>query len=283
MKNIKLLSKAFTGCSLSVLLFLTACKKEVSPSSSKVFSVKSNSSKNITKTSAVTYQLQWSDEFNGTSVNTADWNFEIGGGGWGNNEKQYYKAENATVSGGFLVITAKKERVKANNYTSARLNTKAKREFTYGKIEARMKLPMVQGLWPAFWMLGSNISTVGWPACGEIDIMEHINTSQDVLGTAHWNGPNGYVYNSVSKATTPSDFHIYSIEWSATAINWFIDGVLFHSLDITNNVNSTEEFQKPFYILLNLAVGGNLPGQTIDDTKLPASVSVDYVRVYNAI
>ncbi len=229
--------------------------------------------------STTTYQLVWADEFNGTSVNTSDWNFEIGGGGWGNNEQQYYQAANATVANGNLLITAKKQRVKANAYTSARITTKGKREFTYGKMEARIAVPMVQGLWPAFWMLGANISTVSWPACGETDIMEHINTENITYGTIHWDN-NGHAQYGGSTITTPGDFHIYSVEWDAASIRWYVDGVKFHEANILNNINSTEEFHKPFFLILNLAVGGNWPGQTIDARKLPASMYVDYVRVY---
>lgn len=233
-------------------------------------------------TTTGTYQLVWSDEFDGTAVNTANWNFETGGGGWGNNEQQYYQAKNATVANGNLVITAKKERVKANAYTSARLTTQNKRQFTYGKMEARIKLPLGQGLWPAFWMLGSNINTVSWPACGETDIMEHINTEPTIYGTIHWDN-NGHAQYGGSTTTTPADYHVYSIEWDSSAIKWFVDGVQYHEANILNNINSTEEFHKPFFFILNLAVGGDWPGQTIDTSKLPASMYVDYVRVYQLL
>jgi beta-glucanase (GH16 family) len=223
--------------------------------------------------------LVWSDEFDGTAVNTSNWTFETGGGGWGNNEKQYYQAANATVANGTLVITAKKQRVKANSYTSARLKTQGKREFTYGKFEARIKLPLGQGLWPAFWMLGANINTVSWPACGETDIMEHINTENTIYGTIHWDN-NGHASYGGNTTTTPSDYHIYAVEWDSAAIRWYIDGVKFHEANILNNINGTEEFHRPFFILLNMAVGGNWPGQTIDNSKLPASMYIDYVRVY---
>jgi beta-glucanase (GH16 family) len=223
--------------------------------------------------------LVWSDEFEGTAVNTSNWNYDIGGGGWGNNEKQYYQAANATVANGNLVITAKKERVKANSYTSARLKTQGKREFTYGRIEARIKLPLGQGLWPAFWMLGANINTVSWPKCGEIDVMEHINTENTTYGTIHWDN-NGHAMYGGSTTTTPADYHVYAIEWDAAAIRWYVDGVKFHEANILNSINGTEEFHRPQFILLNVAVGGNWPGQTIDNSKLPASMYVDYVRVY---
>jgi beta-glucanase (GH16 family) len=260
---------------------LGACQKTVRQP--EAASVTSNNAVQTAATATVTTtsftNLVWSDEFDGTSVNTANWSFETGGGGWGNNEKQYYQAANATVSNGNLVITAKKQRVKANNYTSARLKTQGKREFTHGRIEARIKLPLGQGLWPAFWMLGANINTVSWPGCGEIDIMEHINTENTIYGTIHWDN-NGHASYGGNTTTTPTDYHVYAVEWDATSMRWYVDGVQYLAADITNGINGTEEFQKPFFILLNMAVGGNWPGQTIDDSKLPASMYIDYVRVY---
>lgn len=228
---------------------------------------------------AAAYQLVWSDEFNGSAVNTANWTFETGGGGWGNNEQQYYQASNASVANGNLVITAKKQSAGGLPYTSARLITKGKKEFKYGRFEARIKLPQGQGQWPAFWMLGANISTVPWPKCGEIDIMENTNTSNTVLGTMHWFS-NAYAYYGGNTSTSPTAYHIYRVDWTNTGIAWFVDGVQFHLGNITNNINGTEEFHLPFFLILNMAVGGNLPGQTIDETKLPASMYVDYVRVY---
>lgn len=225
------------------------------------------------------YKLVWSDEFNGTSVDTLNWNFETGGNGWGNNEQEYYQAANATESNGYLVITAKKETVGTNGYTSARMTTQNKKQFTYGKIEARIALPVGQGLWPAFWLLGSDISGVGWSACGETDIMEHINTDSLIYGTIHWDN-NGHVQFGGNTPSSPSDFHIYAVTWDKTAIRWYIDGVQYKEANIRDNINSTEEFHKPFFIILNLAVGGNWPGQNIDDSKMPASMYVDYVRLY---
>jgi beta-glucanase (GH16 family) len=231
--------------------------------------------------SAQNYQLVWSDEFT-TSIGP-DWVFETGGGGWGNNEKQFYQQQNATVSNGNLVITAKKESVGGMPYTSARMITRGKKSWTYGKIEARLKTPKGQGLWPAFWMLGDAIGdpTIGWPKCGEIDIMEQINNDATTLGTPHWDN-NGWVYQPGTTGCSINEYHIYSVTWDASSIKWFVDGVQFHQLSILNNVNSTDEFHKPFFILLNIAVGGNLPGQTIDDSRIPAQMLVDYVRVYQA-
>jgi beta-glucanase (GH16 family) len=229
------------------------------------------------KAEAQTYQQVWADEF--TNGISSSWVFETGGGGWGNNEKQYYQRANATVANGILQITAKKETVGGMPYTSSRMKTQGLKEFKYGKIEARMKLPLGQGLWPAFWMLGSNINTVSWPACGEIDVMEHINSENKVYGTVHWDS-NGHAEYGGNIITTPQDYHVYSIEWDANAIKWFVDGTKYHEINIANGTGSTEEFQRPFFLLLNLAVAGNWPGQTVDESKLPATMYVDYVRVY---
>ena len=225
------------------------------------------------------YKLIWSDEFNGNTIDTSSWNFEIGGHGWGNHEQEYYQQANASVANGNLIIEGRKENVGENHYTSSRMTTKGKHEFLYGKIEARIKIPVGTGFWPAFWMLGANINEVDWPKCGEIDIMEHINTDSLLFGTPHWHN-NGHVMKGDTIAYTPSAYHVYAIEWDENSIRWFVDGKQYHTLDITNNVNSTEEFHKPFYLLLNLALGGDWPGQTIDDSKLPAKMYVDYVRVY---
>ncbi|MBO2011825.1 carbohydrate-binding protein [Hymenobacter negativus] len=226
---------------------------------------------------AQTYQQVWADEF--TNGISSSWVFENGGGGWGNNEKQYYQPANATVVNGELQITARKQSVGGLPYTSSRLKTQGLRQFTYGKVEARIKLPLGQGLWPAFWMLGSNINTVGWPSCGEIDIMEQVNADSRTYGTVHWDN-NGHAQYGGNTAISANTYHVYSIEWTPTYIRWFVDGNKFHEINITNGTGGTEEFQKPFFLLLNMAVAGDWPGQTVDESKLPATMSVDYVRVY---
>jgi beta-glucanase (GH16 family) len=230
---------------------------------------------------SIIYELMWADEFDGTTVNNQNWNFEIGGAGWGNNEQEYYQAANATVLNGNLIITAKKEKINSNPYTSTRMTTKGKVEFTYGKVEARIMIPVGQGLWPAFWMLGANISSVNWPACGEVDIMEHINSDSLIYGTLHWDN-NGHVSNGNKIISTPAKYQVYSVEWDSAAIRWYIDGIKYHEVNILNNINSTDEFHNPFFILLNFAVGGDWPGQTVDDSKIPARMYIDYVRVYKA-
>jgi beta-glucanase (GH16 family) len=196
-----------------------------------------------------------------------------------NHELEYYQAANAAVTGGSLVITARQQSMGGQPYTSAKLNSSGKFSVTYGRIEARIKLPMVQGTWPAFWMLGTNIGSVGWPQCGEIDIMEHVNTSNSVLGTMHWNS-GGHVQYGSSTTTSPGDFHLYAVEWDNSSIRWYVDNTLFVTGNIANNINNTGAFHLPFYIILNLAIGGDLPGSTVNNGALPTSMFVDYVRVY---
>ncbi len=228
------------------------------------------------------YSLVWSDEFDGSSVDTSKWVFETGNnGGWGNSELEYYQAANATVAGGILAITAKKEDVGGFHYTSTRMKTAGKYSFTYGKVEAKIKIPKGQGLWPAFWMLGANIGSVYWPNCGEIDIMEHINTDNVCYGTMHWNSGNGHVsYGLNTTVSNISDWHIYTVEWTTTDIIWLVDGFQYCNGNITNNINNTGAFHQPFFILLNMAVGGSWPGSPDSSTPFPAQYQIDYVRVY---
>ena len=232
--------------------------------------------------SAQNWQLVWQDEF--TNGISSDWVFETGNGsgGWGNNELEYYRRENASVQNGQLVITARRENYGGFNYTSARMKTQGRRSFKYGRIEARIAMPSASGLWPAFWMLGDNIGSVGWPACGEIDIMEHVNASPDVHGTIHWSDNNGnYASYGGHTGTNVTNFHVYAIEWDANSIKWFVDGNQYHEVNIANGINGTSEFHNNFFILLNLAVGGNWPGWNIDNNAFPARMYVDYVRVYS--
>jgi beta-glucanase (GH16 family) len=228
---------------------------------------------------AQSWQQVWSDEF--TNGISGDWVFETGAGGWGNNELQYYRRENATVENGALVITAKNEGFGGANYTSARMKTQGRKSWKHGRIEARIAMPSFQGIWPAFWMLGDNISSVGWPSCGEIDIMEHVNTGGEVVGTIHWSDPNNNHAEYGGRTNTSiTGYHTYAVEWNSTAIKWFVDGAQYHEVNIANGVNGTSEFQNNFFILLNMAVGGNWPGFSINNGAMPAKMYVDYVRVF---
>lgn len=228
--------------------------------------------------------LVWRDEFSGTAVNTTDWTFETGGGGWGNQELENYTTTNATVSDGYLTITAKKE---GSSYTSSRIKTAGKHDFQYGRIDIRAKLPSGQGIWPALWMLGSNFDAVGWPKCGEIDIMEMIGGSgreNTVYGTPHWyNSPEQEHASfggqtSLSSGTFADKFHVFTIVWDASKIAWFVDDQKFHEIDITPE--SLSEFNAPFFLIFNVAVGGNWPGSPDGTTVFPQSMLVDYVRVF---
>jgi len=227
------------------------------------------------------WALIWSDEFDGNQLDGSKWIQETGGNGWGNNESQYYTSgtNNMSFSQGQLIITAKKEQFGFNAYTSAKISTKGKFSTRYGKIESRISCPQGKGLWPACWMLGTSIDQVSWPACGEIDIMEHINTEMKIHGTAHWDNM-GHQYWGGIIANDPADFHDYSIVWDSTKIRWYMDGTLYYQLNIANNANGTEEFQKNFYLILNLAVGGNWPGYPDQTTVFPAEMKIDYIRVY---
>ncbi|MFH6983528.1 carbohydrate-binding protein [Marinoscillum luteum] len=234
-------------------------------------------------TQAQNWNLVWADEF--TNGIGPDWVFETGtgSGGWGNNELQYYRQQNATVENGQLVITAKNESFGGMNYTSARMKTQGRKSWKYGKIEARIAMPSFLGVWPAFWMLGDNITSVGWPSCGEIDVMEHVNTEAATHGTIHWQDHNNsYANYSGSTGTNVTAFHTYAVEWDANAIKWFLDGNLYHEASIAGGVNGTSEFHNNFFILLNMAIGGNWPGFNVDNGALPAKMYVDYVRVYQS-
>jgi len=223
--------------------------------------------------------LVWSDEFNGTgSPDTSKWAFNIGGGGWGNNELEYYtsRQSNAYVSGGTLKIVANKESYNGSNYTSARMLTQNKFSFLYGKIEVRAKIPGNAGAWPAIWMLGDNINTVNWPACGEIDIMENVgNQPNKIFGTVHFTGqPSSGVGGTVNLATAYTDFHRYAVTWTPTLITFLIDDVPYFTYN-----NTGDPFNKKFFVLLNLAIGGNFGG-AVDPAFTTGQMEVDYVRVY---
>jgi len=237
-------------------------------------------------------QLIWSDEFNGTAINTTNWTFDTGGGGWGNNELENYtnRSVNARVENGNLVIEARRESFGGSAYTSARMKTQGLRTFGVNtRVEARIDAPGGnpggQGIWPAFWMLGSNFPTAGWPACGEIDIMEirGQNPFQN-LGTMHWLDNNntqasyGGTFNSGSDLS--AGYHVYTVERTANYIRWYVDGIQYHEGNISGGINGTQEFQNPFFIILNVAVGGNFLGNPDGSTVFPQQMKVDWVRVY---
>jgi beta-glucanase (GH16 family) len=232
------------------------------------------------------WNLTWQDEFGGATIDPANWAFDIGGGGWGNNEWEYYtdRPENARVEGGMLIIEARAEKYLTRKYTSARLKTQDLHAFTYGRIEARMQLPFGKGIWPAFWMLGTDIGQAGWPACGEIDIMEHIGREPArVYGTVHgpgYSGGNGVGgYATAADGTLSDSFHTYAIEWDPGEIRWYVDEEEYFSVSPAD-LSGEWVYDHPFFIILNLAVGGNWPGYPDETTSFPQFLRVDYVRVY---
>lgn len=234
-------------------------------------------------------ELVMSDEFDTDGViDNSIWSYDIGTGenGWGNNELQYYtdRPENISVQNGILIIKAEKESFEGSSYTSAKIITKAKFEQKYGRFEARIRLPYGQGLWPAFWLLGNNIDEVGWPNCGEIDIMEYRGQNPSiVLGTLHGPGYSGG--NSISKSYDlvndrfDTGFHVFGIEWGPEYINFYVDDVLYNQLT-PSDVTGEWVYDHPFYIIINLAVGGNFVGSPNSETVFPQTMLVDYVRVY---
>ncbi len=241
-----------------------------------------------TPTSYPGYTLVWADEFDGNAL-SGDWVHEIGNGdwGWGNNELQYYRQENVTVGGGYLQITAKEEPFNNFQYTSSRIKTQGRQSFLRGRIDIRAALPYGQGIWPALWMLGESFPTVGWPRCGEIDIMEMVGGSgtkdKTVHGTIHWDA-NGNHANYGGSNTLSGDvkfaeeFHVFSIIWDETAIRWLRDDIEYHVADISPA--DLSEFHSDFFFIFNVAVGGNWPGSPDASTVFPQTMTVDYVRVF---
>lgn len=230
------------------------------------------------------YSLVWQDEFNGTGIDPNVWIHETGNNGWGNNELQNYTArpENSFVSNGKLVIEARKEDFGGSAYTSARMITKGLKEFQYGRIDIRAKLPTGKGIWPALWMLGNDISTVGWPKCGEIDIMELIGSQPSTLhGTVHWddNGHSQFGSSTVlPEGIFADEFHVFSIIWDNQKIRWLLDDVPYNEVDITPA--GLSEFHHEYFFIFNIAVGGNWPGNPDGSTVFPQQMFVDYVRVF---
>jgi len=267
MKKIKIYNLLFTGIGFLIIGCNTDEKQTV-----------------VTKT-----QLVMSEEFNVDGAPDSNlWSYNLGTGsnGWGNNELQYYtdRTQNIKVENGVLKITALREQYMGSSYTSARILTKGKFEAKYGRIEARIKLPRGKGLWPAFWMLGANSDTVIWPQCGEIDIMEYLgNSPTKIFGTVHGPGYSGGESISknffLSNSRFDTDFHIFGIEWDENRVSFYVDDILYHSVT-PEDVPGEWVFNQSFYMILNVAVGGNLPGAPNSETPFPQEMLVDYVRVY---
>lgn len=232
------------------------------------------------------WSLVWHDEFDAEEIDRQNWTFDIGGHGWGNGEMQYYtdRSENARLENGLLVIEAVQEKYSGSYYTSARLKSQGLQEFQYGRLEARLKVPEGKGFWPAFWMLGSNFLQVGWPECGEIDIMEYVGKEPDlIMGTLHGPGYSGALgFSGWNRQTynIADDFHTFGIEWDEDQITWFYDGEAYHTMKREDVGTRPWVFDQPFFFILNLAVGGTLGGMVSPTTVFPAQYLVDYVRVY---
>ena len=229
-------------------------------------------------------KLVWEENFNGSKLRESAWNFEVGDGcpncGWGNHERQLYTKENQKVRNGKLMITAEK---KGGKYLSSRITTKGKKEFLYGRFETRAKIPVGRGIWPAFWMLGSNISRVKWPQCGEIDILEYVGREPNILFTSlHTEDSHGNTINTKkTKIDTMEDgFHVYAAEWDKDKIEFFVDDQSVYLFNPKDKTEAVWPFKQPFYIILNLAIGGDFGGPEVDDSIFPQSFIIDYVRVY---
>lgn len=247
----------------------------------------------LTATPSADWQLVWSEEFDGpdgSAVDAKTWSFDIGGHGWGNNELEYYthRLENARLEGGNLVIEARQEDYQGSRYTSARLVTRDKVNWQYGRFEVRARLPGGQGIWPAVWMLPDSGKYGGWPEGGEVDIMEFLGHDPlTIYGTLHWGSPhdsNGTSFTLPGSPDFTEDYHVFTLEWEPTEFRWYADGVHYHT--VTRWRTSAPgavfpaPFDQPFHLLINVAVGGRWPGVPDSTTVFPARMWVDYVRVY---
>ena len=248
---------------------------------------------NLSPTSYPGYQLAWSDEFSGASLDTSIWNFDIGGGGWGNNELQYYQQDNVAIDRGHLVITARREAKGGRSYTSSRVKTEGTMEFGFGRVDIRAALPRGQGIWPALWALGADFQQVGWPYCGELDIMEMIGgggRENTVHGTLHWNvggigAPYAPAYQGGQFQQAGDDFgagfNVFSMIREHDRVQWLVNDELYHEQYLPDS-QDFKPFDNPFFLIFNVAVGGNWPGSPDGSTQFPQRLVVDYVRVFAA-
>ena len=286
--------------SLCFLLFFLACSGDDGIPSQPITPGNPNTNDNVDLDngfmSPMSYngmELIWSDEFDGNSLDLTKWDYDIGTGcpdlcGWGNNELQYYRSQNVSVGSGVVTFTAQREDFQSNQYTSGKIVTRNIQSFQYGRLDIRALMPAGgQGMWPALWLLGINQPTVGWPACGEIDVMEMIggrNRENQISGNVFWEdggvreAPSTY---QLSGKTFFDEYHVFSIEWVENEILWYVNDELYKSFN-TNGV-AKDEFRLPFYFIMNLAVGGNFPGNPDNTTSLPSQMKVDYVRFFQKI
>ena len=265
-----------------LLLFFTVCLMPLARSQSNIGS---DTMSAFSPMSYSGYKLLWHDEFTATQIDTSIWGYDLGGNGWGNNELEYYtnSPNNSYISNGMLVIEARKEKMGGRDYTSARMLTQRKKEFTYGRIDMRAKIPTLPGMWPALWMLGANIDTLPWPFCGETDIMEVVGKDPwKLYGTLHFADSLGHHQQSGGTIQYEEDFskrfHVYSLNWTPSTIEWLLDGKVVYSADISKVKNHA--FNKPSFVLFDLAVGGDFPGSANITSAFPQRMLVDYIRVF---
>ena len=240
---------------------------------------------NFTFAQSTKRTLVWEENFNAKTLDSSVWNFDLGNGcpdlcGWGNNERQIYTDKNHTLVDGNLVIQAKLD---SDVFTSTKITTKNKKQFQYGRFETRAKLPVGQGLWPAFWMLGSNISNIGWPKCGEIDILEYVGREPHMVFTSlHTQDSHGETINTKKTKfeNIEEGYHIYAMDWTKDKIEFFVDDISVYTFQPTLKNNDIWPFNQPFYIIVNLAVGGNFGGPEVDKKVFPQDFKIDYIKVY---
>ncbi len=239
----------------------------------------------LTQLYAQEKKLVWADEFDGNELNLADWSIIQGDGcpqlcGWGNDELQIYTDKNHRLENGMLYIKAAKE---GDHFTSTRINTKGKKTFQYGRFEVRAKLAIGKGVWPAFWLLGNNIDQVGWPLCGEIDVLEYVGRSpQEIFTSLHTKAGHGdYASTKTTRIENIEEgFHTYTADWTENQIAFYVDEKLVYTFTPKDKSPEVWPFNQPFYLLLNLAVGGNFGGKEIDESVFPQEFIIDYIRVY---
>jgi beta-glucanase (GH16 family) len=271
----------FALFALPLLLLLVACGTAAPPTET---AVPPTPTPDLTRDG---WALVWHDEFEGPEINADVWTHEIGGHGWGNGENQYYTddPDNAFIEDGMLVIQALERNYLGKPFTSARLTTQGKLTQQYGRIEARIQIPTGKGIWPAFWMLGENYDTVGWPRSGEIDIMENIGSEPWVVhGTLHGPGYSGgsgvgAAYRLPDRSPFHANFHVYAVEWEPQEIRWYVDDALYSTITPAR-LPGDWVYDQPFFMILNVAVGGRWPGYPDASTEFPQRMLVDYVRIY---
>ena len=279
--------RSWAGASLLLALSLSACTEKKSAPDPQPPVVTSAAVNADPRAYADYTDLVWSDEFDGSALDPAKWDYETGGGGWGNNELEYYTntTDNAFVTGGSLNIVARQQAQGGRNYTSARLITKGKQNFTFGRVDVRAKLPRGQGIWPAIWMLGADIDQNNWPKCGEIDMMELRGQEPNkFLTTMHFGSSTadhrlkGSPDQVLASGSFSDAYHIFSSVRSKDQIRFYLDGNLYYTF--TGSDASPYPFNNPFFAILNVAVGGDFLGSPDATTVFPQTMQVDYVRYY---